>query len=209
MKIKNIFWDVDGVLANLNYAYYKFLTLHPNWRESFAGLEYKDLAKALPSNSDYAGLELSIHPFHGEAMNNDFITSEFYDDRPLYSGARDMILQLYNIGINQTTMSATGAGQRKVALLERLIGDLPVDIKVTPHGDTKEENMLKYMAENNWKPEETILVDDRPYNLRAALRAGVMPVRFRSEFTTDTPADLKVPEFYNYSELVKYIEENQ
>ena len=24
MIIKNIFWDVDGVLANLNYAYYNF-----------------------------------------------------------------------------------------------------------------------------------------------------------------------------------------
>ena len=25
-SIKNIFWDVDGVLADLNHAYYHFLT---------------------------------------------------------------------------------------------------------------------------------------------------------------------------------------
>lgn len=205
MKIKNIFWDVDGVLANLNHAYYKFLTQYKNWREMFVDLKYKDLAKALPTNSEYAGLELSIHPLYGDAMNNDFITSEFFDDRPLYSGARDTILQLHNMKINQTTMSATGAGTRKINLLKKLIGNLPIDIKITPHGDTKEENMLKYMVENNRNPSETILVDDRSYNLRAAIRAGVKPIRFRSEFTTDTPKDLKVPEFYNYTDLIKYI----
>ena len=38
MQIKNIFWDVDGVLANLNYAYYNFLTKHPNYAD-----QYKDM----------------------------------------------------------------------------------------------------------------------------------------------------------------------
>jgi FMN phosphatase YigB (HAD superfamily) len=206
MQIKNIFWDVDGVLADLNYAYYKFLTQHPNWREKFAGLEYKNLAKALTIHPEYAGVELSNHPTHGAGLNDDFITSEFYDDRPLYPGVRDMILRIYDMGINQTTMSATGAADRKLTLLKSLLGGLPVDIRITPHGDTKEENMLKYMAEKNWNPSETILVDDRPYNLRAAIRAGVRPIRFRSEFTTDSPADLKVPEFDNYNDLIKFID---
>ena len=35
MTIKNIFWDVDGVLANLNYAYYNFLTKHPKYKEMY------------------------------------------------------------------------------------------------------------------------------------------------------------------------------
>ena len=37
MTIKNIFWDVDGVLANLNYAYYNFLTKHPILKGSAVG----------------------------------------------------------------------------------------------------------------------------------------------------------------------------
>lgn len=32
--IKNIFWDVDGVLADLNYAYFHFLTDHPSSKPS-------------------------------------------------------------------------------------------------------------------------------------------------------------------------------
>ena len=30
--IKNIFWDVDGVLANLNFAYFNFLKNHKNYK---------------------------------------------------------------------------------------------------------------------------------------------------------------------------------
>ena len=45
-------------------------------------------------------------------------------------------------------------------------------------------------------PEETILVDDRIYNLHAAIDSGARPVRMRCEFTTDLTGDLSlVPEF--------------
>ena len=47
MIIKNIFWDVDGVLANLNYAYYNFLTKHP----SYAPL-YKDIKCVLKVHTE-------------------------------------------------------------------------------------------------------------------------------------------------------------
>jgi phosphoglycolate phosphatase-like HAD superfamily hydrolase len=40
-SIKNIFWDVDGVLADLNHAYYHFLTGHPNYRDQFKGLRWE------------------------------------------------------------------------------------------------------------------------------------------------------------------------
>jgi phosphoglycolate phosphatase-like HAD superfamily hydrolase len=210
MRIKNVFWDVDGVLANLNHAYYKFLTRHPNWRGKFAITGFQDIGKILPVlEPEFGGPDLLKHPQFAEELNQDFITSEFFNDRPLYPGARDAVLRLRKIGINQATMSATGAPEKKMALLKSLLGDLPIEIRIVPHGDkkdAKEANMLKYMAENNWNPLETILVDDRPYNLRAAIRAGVRPVRFRSEFTTDTPADLKIPEFYNYDDLVKFVE---
>lgn len=209
MKIKNIFWDVDGVLADLNRSYYNFLTKHPNWHDKFNMSGFKDLPKVLPVlNPEFGGLELLNHPEFAEQLNSDFIKSEFFNDRKLYPGASDAIIDLHNMGINQVTMSATGAPEKKMALLKSMFNNLPIEIRIVPHGDkkdAKEDNMLKYMAENNWNPSETVLIDDRPYNLRAAIRAGVSPIRFRSEFTTDTPIDLKVPEFYNYSDLIKYI----
>ena len=39
--IKNIFWDVDGVLADLNHAYYHFLTGHPNYRDQYQDLKWE------------------------------------------------------------------------------------------------------------------------------------------------------------------------
>jgi phosphoglycolate phosphatase-like HAD superfamily hydrolase len=38
-SIKNIFWDVDGVLADLNHAYYHFLTGHPQLSGSIQELK--------------------------------------------------------------------------------------------------------------------------------------------------------------------------
>ena len=46
-KIKNIFWDVDGVLADLNYAYFHFLKGHPNYRERYRDLEWEQLPEEL------------------------------------------------------------------------------------------------------------------------------------------------------------------
>lgn len=209
MKIKNIFWDVDGVLANLNNAYYKFLTGHPNWRNKFDISCFSDLPKALPiSSSEFGCLELLTHPEFAEQLNHDFITSEFFDDRPLYPDTKPAIIGLHDMGINQTIMSATGTPERKKAVLKSLFDGLPIDIRVAPHGEgkeAKESHMIKYMNENNWNSSETILVDDRPYNLRAAIRAGIRPIRYRSEFTIDNPIDLKTPEFFNLKDLVEYI----
>ncbi len=35
-------WDVDGVLADLNYAYFYFLTAHPNYLLKTKGAEKSD-----------------------------------------------------------------------------------------------------------------------------------------------------------------------
>ena len=96
---------------------------------------------------------------------------------------------------------------KKKELLKRVLGDLTdfLKIEVVEHdkagmhaGSTKEAKMLEVLKKVGAKPEETVLVDDRIYNIYSALKAGVHPVRFRSEFTTDSPADLKdVPEVEN------------
>ena len=40
------FWDVDGVLANLNFAYFNFLTHHPSYRETYKDLKAADVLAA-------------------------------------------------------------------------------------------------------------------------------------------------------------------
>jgi FMN phosphatase YigB (HAD superfamily) len=55
-------------------------------------------------------------------------------------------------------------------------------------------------------PEETILVDDRIYNLNAAIDSGAHPIRMRCEFTTDLPAELSwVSEFPSVPALSNWL----
>jgi len=59
--IKNIFGDVDGVFADLNHAYYHFLTGHPNYRHKFEDLKCEQLPQVLPILPEYGALELQTH----------------------------------------------------------------------------------------------------------------------------------------------------
>ena len=85
-NIKNIFWDVDGVLADLNHAYYTFLTQHPKYADQYKNLKFEDMDKVLPIDPKYGALELKTHPTMGEHMDHDFCHSQFFEKRPLYPG---------------------------------------------------------------------------------------------------------------------------
>ena len=81
-SIKNIFWDVDGVLADLNHAYYHFLTGHPNYREQFKGLKWEQLPEVLPILPEYGALELKSHPELGTEMDRDFCADQVFFRNP-------------------------------------------------------------------------------------------------------------------------------
>ena len=67
--IKNIIWDVDGVLANLDHAYYRFLTEHENYKDEYKDLKWDDLPNALPIDPKFGSLELTSHPTKGKEFN--------------------------------------------------------------------------------------------------------------------------------------------
>ena len=73
--------------------------------------------------------------------------------------------------------------------------------------DTAKEDMLKdCLKRYNLKAEETVLVDDRIYNQQAALNIGAVPLRYRSEFTTDLPTNLQfIDEVHNMDELKDWL----
>ena len=203
MAIKNIFWDVDGVLANLNYAYFNFLTKHPKYAPQYGNLVWEDLPKVLPIVPKYGALELKTHPTHGTEMDYDFCHSpEFFTNRPLYPNVIETLKELHDLGYRQYTMSATFDVETKKKFLNQLLAPVTdfLTIECVQHGkfmhDSAKEDMLRSCFEKyGLKAEETVLVDDRIYNLYAAINVGANPVRMRCEFTSDLPEDLAwIPE---------------
>ena len=203
-EIKNIFWDVDGVLANLNYAYYHFLTGHPKYREQYEGLKWEQLPEVLPIVPEYGALELKTHPELGKEMDQDFCADQkFFRNRPLYPGVIEALKELNERGYRQFTMSATFDVEAKRSYLEDVLAPVTdfLTIECVEHGEfmhdtAKRDSLVACYQKYDLLPEETILVDDRIYNLHAAIDSGAHPIRMRCEFTTDLPAELSwVPEF--------------
>jgi len=205
-SIKNIFWDVDGVLADLNHAYYHFLTGHPNYRDQFKDLKWEQLPEVLPILPEYGALELKTHPELGTEMDRDFCADQsFFRNRPLYPGVIETLKELNELGYRQFTMSATFDVAKKKAYLEDILAPVIdfLTIECVEHGKfmqdmAKKDSLLACYQKYDLLPEETILVDDRIYNLHAAIDSGAHPIRMRCEFTSDLPPELSwIPEFQN------------
>ncbi len=217
MIIKNIFWDVDGVLANLNYAYFNFLTKHPKYAPQYGDIKWEDLPKVLPISPKYGALELKTHPELGTELDSDFCHSpEFFCNRPLYPNVIEVLKELNQKGYRQFTMSATFDVETKKKFLNNLLSDVTdfLTIECVQHGkfmhDTAKEDILKECYKKyGLNPEETILVDDRIYNQQAAINSGAHPVRMRCEFTTDLPEELKwIPEVKDIVDFKNWLYKN-
>ena len=213
-SIKNIFWDVDGVLADLNHAYYHFLTGHPNYRDQFKGLKWEQLPEVLPILPEYGALELKTHPELGTEMDRDFCADQaFFRDRPLYPWVIEVLKELNQLGYRQFTMSATFDVEAKMAYLQDILDPVTdfLTIECVQHGefmhDTAKIDRLRHCYQKyDLNPNQTILVDDRIYNQYAAIESGAHPVRMRCEFTTDLPTELSwVPEFRNVREVMEWL----
>ena len=213
-SIKNIFWDVDGVLADLNHAYYHFLTGHPNYRDQFKGLKWEQLPEVLPILPEYGALELKTHPELGTEMDRDFCADPaFFRTRPLYPEVIEVLKVLNQLGYRQFTMSATFDVEAKMAYLQDILDPVTdfLTIECVQHGefmhDTAKIDRLRHCYQKyDLNPNQTILVDDRIYNQYAAIESGAHPVRMRCEFTTDLSTELSwVPEFRNVREVMEWL----
>ena len=213
-SIKNIFWDVDGVLADLNHAYYHFLTGHPNYRDQFKGLKWEQLPEVLPILPEYGALELKTHPELGTEMDRDFCSNQdFFRNRPFYPEVIEVLKELNQLGYRQFTMSATFDVEAKMAYLQDILDPVTdfLTIECVQHGefmhDTAKIDRLRHCYQKyDLNPNQTILVDDRIYNQYAAIESGAHPVRMRCEFTTDLSTELSwVPEFRNVREVMEWL----
>ncbi len=213
--IKNIFWDVDGVLANINYAYYNFLKNHPKYAPTYRDLKWEDLDKVLPIDPRYGALELKCHPTMGVQMDKDFCSApEFFKNRPLYPNVLETLRALNQQGYRQFTLSASFDPEVKRRFLNELLAPVSdfLTIECVGHGaflhdTTKEGKFLECFEKYDLNPAETLLVDDRIYNQYAALNVGVLPLRMRCEFTTDLPPDLAwVDEVHNVPQVKEWLD---
>ncbi len=215
-QIKNIFWDVDGVLADLNFAYFNFLTKHPKYRARYGDLRWEQLPEVLPIIPEYGALELKTHPELGDQMDKDFCADQsYFRNRPCYPGVIDTLQKLNRLGYRQFTMSATFDVEAKTAYLNDILAPVTdfLTIECVQHGsfmhDTaKEDSLRDCYKKYGLDPDETILVDDRIYNQYAAINSGAHPVRLRCAFTTDSPDELAwIPEFKNIKEVANWLTE--
>ena len=206
--IKNIMWDDDGVLANLDHAYYRFLTEFPKYKETYKDLKWEDLPKALPIDPKFGSLELTSHPTMGKDFNEDFChnSGEIYFDRPLYPEVINTLTELHKMGYFQMTMSSGFNAEVKRKMIADILGEQLsfIHIEVVEHQKStqdanhgkamvgeKEQRIIECLKKYNMKPEETVLVDDRIFNCQTAIKTGMHAVRCRPGFTTDTPPDVK------------------
>lgn len=217
--IKNIFWDADGVLDNLNFAYFNFLKNHPKYKNEYADLKWEDLPTVLPIAEKYGALELKTHPLHGIEMDKDFCSSpDFFENRPLYPDVTETLKELHQKGYRQFTMSATFNVEVKKKFLNKLLSEVTdfliiecVEHKAFMHDSAKEDQLRFCLDKYHLKKEETILVDDRIYNIDAALNVGIQPVRMLCEFTIPLKKEPKyqnVPEVHNMKEFKAWLFQN-
>jgi len=216
-------WDVDGVLANLDHAYFRLLTEHPNYKDKYKGLKREDLPAALPISPKFGSLELTTHPTLGKQLNEDFChnSGNIYFDRPLYPHAAEVLTDLNKRGYTQLTMSSGFDAQTKKKMIQDALRGLDfVHIEVVEHAKKslsgsramigeKEQRIIECLAKYNLKPEETILVDDRIFNCETALKIGMHAARCTPGFTLPTPPGLKFDaEVKNVSEFRDWLLNN-
>ncbi len=223
LTIKNIMWDVDGVLANLDHAYYRFLTEHENYKMLYKNLKFEDLAKALPISEAFGALELSTHPTLGKQFNHDFCynSGDIYFDRPLYEGIIELLNDLDKNGYFQLTMSA-GFNQ---AVKEKMIADTLgeeisfVHIEVVEHKKTseskhhamigeKEARILDCLDKYKLNAKETLMVDDRIFNCKTGMKLGMPVIRPRWAITQPAAPALGITEVKTVSEFRSWLNSN-
>lgn len=204
--IKNIMWDVDGVLAQLDHAYYRLLTEYPQFKSQYEDLQFEDLAEALPIAPKFGTLELTTHPTLGTELNHEFChnSGEIYFDRPLYPNAIEILKELNDKNYLQLTMSAGFDKAVKEKMIKQVLGDELsfVNIEVVEHNKTandghskamvgeKEQRILDCLEKYNLKAEETVFVDDRIFNCETGLKVGMHVVRAAWCISTPTPTEL-------------------
>jgi phosphoglycolate phosphatase-like HAD superfamily hydrolase len=183
MKIKNIIFDYDRVLADVNAAYVAYFRTLPG----FENFQREDIPKIASYKN---GVCDKMTPEHQQGFDE----SPHRFDRPPLPGAIDVLCKFRDAGLRRFLLTATSNAAQKRKYVEKYFGNL-VEFNNSDHSG-KLENLRKIISENNLEPKETVFIDDNLMCVRDGLKIpGLKVVRMQPEFYTGLPDDLvgKVP----------------
>lgn len=168
--IKNIIFDVDGVLVDCNQCYVEFLK---NTYEEFRNITSDDLPVLFPINPNNGCVELPPN------LSEDFKQNPYYVYRPLFSDTLTVLNSLKKKGFNLFTLSAARNPDKKLEWISKAFRDIFTSFEFSPAGKTKEEALKGLLEKYALDKNETIFVDDRFPHIRAGINVGIHTVRMQ------------------------------
>ena len=197
--IKNIIFDIDGVLTDLDHCYLNFLKA--SYAE-YANISYDDLPILFPIRPDDGAFELPAK------FSIDFYNSPYYCDRPLFEDTITVLNSLKEKGLNLFTLSAAGDPAKKRKWVEGLFINIFNEFEFAPVGMPKDKALQDIIKKHSLDKAETIFIDDRFFNIKAGLNAGLHTVRMQPKLSLPLPEELNnTKSFKTLSEFKKYIDE--
>ena len=118
-QIKNIFWDVDGVLADLNHAYF-----FPDGSPELSRPVCRSGGTVAGGSTHRPGVwRLGIEDASRtrQEMDRPCADQAFFRNRPLYPKVIETLQRLNGKGYRQFTMSATFDVEAKTAYLNEIL----------------------------------------------------------------------------------------
>jgi FMN phosphatase YigB (HAD superfamily) len=195
--IKNIIFDVDGVLVDFDRAKFNYIkATMPEHRD----LKFGDLTTVVPLDKN-TGITYIL----SECGIDGFGKSEYCYKRPVFDEVFKVLDFLKNKGINLFCLSAAVNPQDKLPWLNGLFGEY-MNVEVSPHGISKKQYLLDILNKYDLKADETLFVDDMLQNIRDGIAVGLQVLRMQPKFYLPLPADLSsVQVVRNLQDVAKYI----
>ncbi len=195
--IKNIIFDVDGVLVDSNLTYLEYLK---NTYDKYKDIKYEDLSVLFPISPDNGAIKLPSQ------ISADFKVSSWYSYRPLFPDTMAVLLSLKSMGLRLFTLSAARNPEKKLEWISKQFENIFDGFEFSPAGQTKDEALAKMLEKYSLNKDETIFIDDRFQHIRAGIKVGIHTVRMTPKHSLSLPVDLShIKSFSSMTEFESYI----
>ena len=199
LMIRNIIFDVDGVLVDCDQCYLSFLK---NTYEEFKDITDEDLPTLFPISPDNGAIKLPPN------FSEDFKKSPYYFYRPLFEDTMTVLTSLKKKGLKLFTLSAARDPQKKLKWIEKTFTGLFDAFEFSPSGQPKNSALKDLLEKHSLNKEETIFIDDRFQNIRAGINVSVHTVRMQPKHSLPLPKELShIKSLSSMTEFGKYVDE--
>lgn len=195
--IKNIIFDIDGVLTDMDDSCYRFLkATYPKFKD----LTYDDMKRHFPIEACNGSFDLP------KPYSITWKDSPFYLARPPYDDTFESLKKLKDAGLRLFGLTAAIDMEAKKVWVEKLFGDYFESAEVSLAGKSKTKSLKAMLSKFGLNKDETIFIDDRFMNVKSGLTAGVNVVRMARGINLPLPPDLAhIKEFNNMKDFVRFI----